>query len=105
MSLTVFLGNQKAESSRDVVRDPVQSYTATGCDMSLELQFLGCHLDFPPEGLGTVRDERGERFPQDISAKEKRYQGKWIRNMLADYCWTRDVPQAKCSRKSSIVTF
>ncbi|UYV74503.1 hypothetical protein LAZ67_11003711 [Cordylochernes scorpioides] len=38
--------------------------------------------------LGAVSDEHGERFHQDISSMEKRYQGKWSPGMLADYCWT-----------------
>jgi hypothetical protein len=51
---------------------------------------------FFPENLGVVSDEHGERFHQDISKMEKRYQGKWSLSMLVDYCWTlkRDVPQA-----------
>jgi hypothetical protein len=38
---------------------------------------------------------------------EEQHQGKWSSCMLADYCRTlrRDVPQAKCSRKSSAVAF
>jgi hypothetical protein len=57
--------------------------------------------------LGAVSDEHGERFHQDISNMEKRYQGKWSLSMLADYCCTlkRDVPQATYSRKSTTVTF
>jgi hypothetical protein len=53
------------------------------------------HLDVFPENLGTVNDQHGERFHQDISNMEKRYQGKWSLSMLVDYCWTlkRDVPQ------------
>ncbi|UYV70837.1 hypothetical protein LAZ67_8000790 [Cordylochernes scorpioides] len=55
------------------------------------------------EFLGAVSDEHGERFHQDISSMEKRYQGKWSPAMLADYCWTlkRDLPQAKYRRKST----
>jgi hypothetical protein len=52
---------------------------------------------FFPENLGKVSDRHGERFHQDIMAREKRYQGKWTSRMLADYCWTlkRNVPDAK----------
>ncbi|UYV84810.1 hypothetical protein LAZ67_X003586 [Cordylochernes scorpioides] len=32
-----------------------------------------------------VSDEHGERFHQDISSMEKRYQGKWSPGMLTDY--------------------
>jgi len=49
-----------------------------------------------------VSDEHGERFHQDISSMEKRYQGKWDWAMLADYCWTlaRDVPTMEYKRQA-----
>jgi len=43
---------------------------------------------FFPESCGVVSDEHGERFHQDISSIEKRYQGKRNCATLADYCWT-----------------
>jgi hypothetical protein len=52
--------------------------------MSLKVHFLDSHLDFFPENLGAVSDEHRERFHQDISNMEKRYQGKWSLSMLAD---------------------
>jgi hypothetical protein len=75
--------------------------------MSLKVHFLVSHLNYLTENLGAVSDEHGERFHQDISNMEKRYQGKWSLSMLADYCWTlmRDVPQVTYSRKSTTVTF
>jgi hypothetical protein len=75
--------------------------------MFLKVHFLDSHLDFFPENLSTVSDEHGERFHQDISTIDKRYQGQWSPSLLADYCWTirRDVPKAKCSGKSSTVNF
>ena len=45
------------------------------------------HLDFFPDNLGDVSDEHGERFHQDISVIEKRYQGKLNKRMMGDYCW------------------
>lgn len=70
--------------------------------MSLKIHMLYSHLDVFPENLGAVSDEQGERFHQDISFIEKRYQGKWSPGMLADYCWgiKRDLPETKHSRKS-----
>ena len=70
--------------------------------MSLKIDILESILDFFPENLGEVSDEHGERLHQDILAVEKRYQGKWMSSMLADYCWTpkRDVPEANYRRKS-----
>jgi hypothetical protein len=49
-----------------------------------------------------VRDENGERFHQDISSTQKRYQGKWNCAMLADCCWTlvRDAPTMEYKRQA-----
>jgi hypothetical protein len=104
---TNFCGYHNAENYRGMVADFVPSYKATGCNMSLKVHFLDCHLDFFPENLGAVSDEHGERCHQDISTMSKRYQDKCSPRVLADYCWTlrRDVPQAKYSRKSSTFTF
>jgi len=43
-----FLANHKAENSHDIVADPVQSYTAVGCYMSLQVCFVDGYLDFFP---------------------------------------------------------
>jgi hypothetical protein len=45
--------------------------------MSLKVHSLHSHLNFLPKNLGAVSDEQGERFHQDISTMEKRYQGAW----------------------------
>jgi len=45
-------------------------------------------LDFFPENCDAVSDEHGERFHQDISSMEKRYQRKLNCAMLTDYFWT-----------------
>jgi len=102
-----FLGNRKAPNYREIVSELLQSYQDMGCNMSLKTHFLDSHLDFFPDNLGAVSDEHGERFNQDISALEKRYQGQRSARMLSDYCWTmkRDVPDAKHRRKSTTHTF
>jgi len=43
--------------------------------MSLKLHVLHSNLDFFPD-MRAVSDEHGERFCQDISQIEKRYNGK-----------------------------
>lgn len=93
--VTNFLGNQKADNYVTLVKNMLLSYQKMGCNMSLKMHFLHSHLDFFPENCGAVSDEHGERFHQDISYMEKRYQGKWNPSMLADYCWTlvRDAPE------------
>ncbi|UYV79031.1 hypothetical protein LAZ67_17000790 [Cordylochernes scorpioides] len=70
----IFLGSVKVENYRDIVNDLLLSYKALGCNMSLKIHFLHSHLDFFPDNLGAVSDEHGERFHQDISSMEKRYQ-------------------------------
>ena len=89
-----------------MVADLSQSYKATRCNMSVKVHFFDSHLDFFPENLGAMSDEHSGRFHQDISCMVKRYQGKGIPIMLADYCGTlrTDMPQAQYSRKSSTAT-
>lgn len=56
--------------------------------MLLKLHFLHSNLDFFPDNMGSVSDEHRERFHQDVSTFEKRFQGRWEPAMLADYCWS-----------------
>ena len=102
-----FLGNVKAENYEALVTELLSAYREMGCNMSLKIHFLDAHLDFFPENLGAVSDEHGERFHQDVATMEKRYQGKWSPNMLADYCWTlvRDAAGTKYRRKTSVTKF
>ena len=68
-------------------------------NMSIKVQFLFNHLDTFPENLGSVSDEQGERFDQDIMVTETRYQGCWDAHMMADHCWNlmRDCVDVKHS--------
>ena len=72
----------------ELVNNRLQSYQKLCCNMSLKIHFLHSNLDFFPQNCGAASDEHGERFHQDISSMEKRYQGKWNCATLADYCWT-----------------
>jgi hypothetical protein len=102
-----FLGNHKSSNYVQLVDSLLEAYGLMNCNMSLKMHFLHSHLDFFPANLGDVSDEQGERFHQDISTVEKRYQGKWSPSMLADYCWplTRDAPEVSYKRKSSAKRF
>lgn len=82
-----FLGNNKEENYETLVSELLRSYKKMGCRMSLKIHFLHSHLDSFPTNLGAVSDEQGERFHQDISEMERRYQGRWDSAMLGDYCW------------------
>ena len=55
--------------------------------MCVKVYFLHSHVDYFPDNLGAVSEELGERLHQDIKTIEKRYQGYWSENMMADYCW------------------
>lgn len=83
-----FLGNHKSPDFQEKITVMLNAYHKLGCNMSLKIHFLHSHLSFFPENMGAVSDEHGERFHQEISEFEKRYQGKWEPTMLADYCWS-----------------
>ena len=82
-----FLGNHKAENHCELIENMLKSYERMGCRMSLKMHFLHSHLDFFPANLGAVSYEHGERFHQQISVMENRYQGNFNPNMMGDYCW------------------
>jgi len=69
--------------------------------MSVKLHFLDSHIDYFPDKLGDFSEEHGERCHQDMKDMEKRYQGIWGVNMMADYCWNlkRDKEIDSRSRK------
>ena len=90
-----FLGNKRDDNYTHLVTVLLQKYHNLACNMSLKIHFLHSHLDFFPPSWGAVSDEHGERFHQDISVMEQRYQGHWNEAMLADYCWSlcRNAPE------------
>ena len=69
--------------------------------MSIKVHFLHSHLDRFPHNLGDLSEKQGERFHQDMKVMEERYQGRWDRHMMADYCWSiqRDCPDDRHKRK------
>ena len=67
--------------------------------MSYKMHFLHSHLDYFPSNLGDFSEEQGERFHQDISVTENRYQGKWGVNMMAEFCWMLKRDTVSNSRK------
>ena len=64
----------------------LQNFQKMKVNMSLKINILHFHMDFFPENLGAASDEHGQKFHQGIAEIEKRYQGKWSVNALADYC-------------------
>ena len=100
-----FLGNHNSADYKEIVKQCINAYSKTGCNMSLKIHLLDSHLNFFPTCLGEVSDEHEERFHQEIAIimKHHCYQGRWSTAMLADYCWMlqRDAPKATRHQKSS----
>ena len=53
------------------VNEMLTQYHGLDVNMSLKIYFLHSHLDFFPGKLGSVSDEHGERFHQDVATIEK----------------------------------
>ncbi|KAL4710010.1 hypothetical protein ACJJTC_015988 [Scirpophaga incertulas] len=83
-----FLGNHKSPDFHEKINRMLDAYQKLGCNMSWKIHFLYSHLSFFPDNMGSVSDEHGERFYQEIAEYEKRYQGRWEPAMPADYCWS-----------------
>jgi hypothetical protein len=96
-----FLGNEKSDDYQNLVVELLKNFKELGCLMNLKLHFLHSHIDYFPENLGDFSEEQGERFHQDISEMEKRYQGRWDVNTVADFCRTlkREANQNTRKRK------
>lgn len=102
-----FLGNNRSVQYEQLVEELLASFHQLGSQMSIKMHFLSSHLDYFPKNCGAYSEEQGERFHQDISSMEQRYQGQWNISMLADFCWClkRDMPQQQFKRKSKRTHF
>jgi len=102
-----FLGNHRSPDYVQVVENLLSSYRGLGTNMSIKVHFLHSHLDRFPVNSGDYSDEQGERFHQNIKIMEDRYQGRWDRRMMADYCWglkpDTDGNHSRISRKRSFM--
>ena len=102
-----FLGNRRSPHYHLLVENLIKSYEGLGARMSIKMHFLYAHLEYFPDNCGAYSEEQGERFHQDISRMETRYQGKWNVNMMADYCWclVKDNRNSEHRRKGARKTF
>ena len=71
-----FLGKTKAPNYKEFIETLLTSLHQLGANMSIRLHFLHSHLACFPENLGDVSDDQGDRFHQQISDMEVRYQGR-----------------------------
>ena len=82
-----FIGNNKARNYAELVNNMLTAFRNLGCNMSVKMHDLFSHMDRFPENLGSMSDEQGERFHQELKEIETRYQGRWDAVRMADYCW------------------
>lgn len=82
-----FLGNNRARNYKSIVNKFLKSFEKLNIKETVKIHFLSAHLDYFPQNCGKLSDEQGERFHQELSRIEKRYQGRWNKTMLADYIW------------------
>lgn len=100
------LGSKRSPKYKELVEVMLTNLHEMGCNMSLKIHYLHSHLTFLGDNSVDVSDEHGERFHQDVAAMEKKYHGKSIRNMLADYCWTLiSADDSDHKRQSSRISF
>ena len=70
-----FLGNHKSADYVYIMRQCVEGYRLMGCNMSHKIHLLDSRIGLVPENLDAMSDEHGDRFHQDNSVMEYRYQG------------------------------
>ena len=71
-----FLGNNKVRNYAELVNNMLTAFRNLGCNMSVKICYLFSHMDRFPEKLGSMSDEQGKRFSQDLKEMETRYQGR-----------------------------
>ena len=67
----------------------------------LENALSSFSLRFLLSNLGEVNNKQGERFHQDISVIEGRYQGRYDADMTGDFCWYLQRESKSSSYKRS----
>ncbi|KAJ8734609.1 hypothetical protein PYW08_013859 [Mythimna loreyi] len=102
-----FLGNKKSENYEEIFNNLLKNFHDMGVNMSLKIHFLHSHLIFFPENLGSMSDEQGERFHQDLRIFEERHQRFWDENMLGDYWWSiiKETDSNNYKKKAKISHF
>lgn len=71
-----------------IVNELINSFYEMGCNYSPKMHYIHCHLSSLIENKTSVHDEHGERMHQCVKLFETRYDGKTLKNMIADFIWT-----------------
>ena len=71
-----FLGENNSCNYVELVNSTLVSYKQLNAYMSIKVYLIFSQLEKFPENIGSVNDEQGERFHQDMRDMEKKYQGR-----------------------------
>jgi len=86
-----FSGNQKSENYEELIAELIENHQQLGCLINLKLHFLKSHLQHFPDNLEiTVKNKAKDStkiLSQIHKEMERRYQGRWDKHMMADFCW------------------
>jgi len=55
--------------------------------MHITVHYFCNHLDYFPSKLRDISEEQGEKYHQDISIKEGRYQERWYSTVFPNLFW------------------
>jgi len=66
-----FLGDVKNPRYKKIVENMLEKLRVLGYNMNWKLLFLHSHLEYFPDNLGTLSEEQGERFYQDLKEMER----------------------------------
>lgn len=70
-----FVGNNKARNYAEFVNNMMTAFRNLSCNMSVKMHNLFSHMNWFLENLGSMCDEQGKRFHQNLKEMETRYQG------------------------------
>ena len=75
-NFVITFGNKETNNYETLLTNLLSAFYDLGCNMSVEPYFLYSHLDGVLDNLGTISDEQGEQFYQDLKTMEEHYQGR-----------------------------
>ena len=67
-----FLSNNKARNYAELVNSKLTAFRDLGCNMSVKMHYLFSYMNRFPENLGSMSNEQGERFHQDLKEMDTR---------------------------------
>ena len=81
-----FLGNNKARNYAELVINTLTAFRNLGCNMNIKMHYLFSHMGRFPDNRGSMNDEQGQRFHQDMKEMKTMCQGRWDAFMMVNCC-------------------